>query len=85
MAVPILWRTKRQRYSLRGEVCPECARAVFPPREICPYCNQAMDALYASKQTPEESREERQAQHEVHFYFTLAQNHGVGLHTAAGD
>jgi hypothetical protein len=40
MAIPILWRTKHQRYSLRGDVCPACERAVFPPRRLCPYCGQ---------------------------------------------
>jgi uncharacterized OB-fold protein len=38
MAIPILWRTKKERYSLQGEVCPECERVVFPARRLCPYC-----------------------------------------------
>jgi uncharacterized OB-fold protein len=38
MAVPVLWRTKQQRYSLRGQVCPQCSQVVFPPRRLCPYC-----------------------------------------------
>jgi hypothetical protein len=45
MAVPNLWRTKKQRYSLQAEVCPTCTQAVFPPRELCPYCHQAMDVV----------------------------------------
>lgn len=32
------WRLKRQRYSLEGEVCPQCRRALFPPRDVCPHC-----------------------------------------------
>ena len=40
MAVPILWRNRRQRYSLEGEVCSACERAVFPPRQVCPYCSR---------------------------------------------
>ena len=44
MAVPNLWRTKKQRYSLHGEVCANCSRAVFPPREICPHCHKPMQA-----------------------------------------
>lgn len=40
MAVPILWRSRRQRYSLEGEKCPACERAVFPPRQVCPYCSR---------------------------------------------
>ncbi len=39
MAVPIFWRNKKQRYSLQGDVCPECNQAIFPPREVCPYCH----------------------------------------------
>lgn len=44
MAVPNLWRTKKQRYSLVGEVCVNCSRAVFPPREVCPHCHKPMQA-----------------------------------------
>jgi hypothetical protein len=40
VAVPILWRSRRQRYSLEGEKCPACERAVFPPRQVCPYCSR---------------------------------------------
>ncbi len=42
MAVPNLWRTKRQRYSLEAEMCPTCTKAIFPTREICPHCHQPM-------------------------------------------
>ena len=42
MAVPVLWRTQKQRYSLQAEVCPHCSSAVFPPRTVCPYCRQTM-------------------------------------------
>lgn len=40
MGIPILWRTTKERYSLQGEVCPECDRVVFPPRRLCPYCGR---------------------------------------------
>jgi uncharacterized OB-fold protein len=49
MAIPILWRTKKERYSLQGEVCPECERLVFPPRRLCPYCGHKADALEAEQ------------------------------------
>ncbi len=45
MAVPNLWRTKKQRYSLQGDVCVHCEHMVFPPREICPHCNKPMQAV----------------------------------------
>jgi len=32
------WRLKAQRYGLVGEVCPECANKIFPPRDVCPHC-----------------------------------------------
>ncbi|MFN2203137.1 MAG: zinc ribbon domain-containing protein [Caldilineaceae bacterium] len=38
MSVPIQWRTKKQRYSLRGSVCPVCSNVMFPPRDVCPNC-----------------------------------------------
>lgn len=42
MAIPNLWRTKKQRYSLQADVCVHCERAVFPPREVCPHCHKPM-------------------------------------------
>ena len=42
MAIPNLWRTKKQRYSLQCDVCVHCERAVFPPREVCPHCHKPM-------------------------------------------
>jgi predicted amidophosphoribosyltransferase len=44
MAIPNMWRTKKQRYSLQGDVCHHCEHAVFPPREICPHCHKPMQA-----------------------------------------
>ena len=35
------WRLKAQRYSLVGEVCPDCNKKIFPPRDVCPYCAEA--------------------------------------------
>jgi hypothetical protein len=40
MTIPVLWRTTKERYSLQGEICPECERVVFPPRRLCPYCGR---------------------------------------------
>ena len=42
MAVPNLWRTKRERYSMVGQVCSECCKAVFPARRVCPHCHASM-------------------------------------------
>lgn len=44
MAIPVLWRTTKERYALRSEVCPECERLVFPPRRLCPYCGKVSHA-----------------------------------------
>lgn len=56
MAIPIFWRTKQQRYNLRGAVCPECSQAVFPPRKVCPYCcheqEQITEKLYTMDARP---------------------------------
>jgi len=32
------WRLKAHRYRLMGQICPDCQKQIFPPREICPYC-----------------------------------------------
>jgi uncharacterized OB-fold protein len=53
MAVPNLWRTKKQRYRLQAEICPTCMQAVFPPREICPYCRQPMQEGQTVSPRPE--------------------------------
>jgi uncharacterized protein len=38
MEVPRHWRMKKQRYAMVGETCPNCKSQVFPPRAVCPYC-----------------------------------------------
>lgn len=40
MEVPRYWRQRKQRYSMVGEVCPNCKSHVFPPRDVCPYCSE---------------------------------------------
>lgn len=34
------WRLRNERYRLRGERCPHCQSAIFPPRDLCPDCGQ---------------------------------------------
>ena len=53
MAVPNLWRTKKQRYSLQGETCPACTQAVFPSRAVCPHCGEAMQETAHHEVQPE--------------------------------
>jgi len=45
MAVPNMWRTKKQRYSLQGEICPSCTSALFPPRKVCPHCGATTETV----------------------------------------
>ncbi|BCX04091.1 MAG: transcriptional regulator [Candidatus Roseilinea sp.] len=40
MEVARFWRTTGQRYRLVGEVCPNCGKRIFPPRDVCPVCEQ---------------------------------------------
>ncbi len=70
MAIPILWRTTKERYSLQGEVCPECERVVFPPRRLCPYCGGEANACASQVET------------EFEFSFVLPKNVEFSL---AGD
>lgn len=46
MTIANMWRTKKQRYSLVGEVCPECHQAIFPPRDVCPHCSEEAGPLH---------------------------------------
>ena len=40
MSVARFWRENRTRYTLTGNMCPECGRKYFPPREVCPVCHR---------------------------------------------
>jgi uncharacterized OB-fold protein len=41
MEVPRHWRMKKQRYAMVGETCPDCKSPIFPPRAVCPYCQES--------------------------------------------
>lgn len=43
MQVSRYWRLNAQRYQLQGVTCPHCAANIFPPREVCPYCEAQVD------------------------------------------
>ena len=51
MAIPNLWRTKKQRYSLHADVCVNCHQIVFPPREVCPHCHKTAQRKAAPEVT----------------------------------
>jgi uncharacterized OB-fold protein len=38
MSIARNWRLRSQRYALVGEVCDDCGKKIFPPRDVCPYC-----------------------------------------------
>ena len=40
MGVPQFWRLQQQNYRLVGEVCNRCGNKIYPPRDICPDCQQ---------------------------------------------
>jgi hypothetical protein len=40
------WRLRQQRYALVGEVCPNCAQRIFPPRDLCPDCGEEAREFY---------------------------------------
>lgn len=44
--IPRYNRTKNQRYSLVGEVCPHCDFKMFPPRDVCTNCGDEAKDLY---------------------------------------
>ncbi len=47
MHIPRHWRLNAQRYALQGVTCPHCAANIFPPREVCPYCEtRTAEATY---------------------------------------
>jgi uncharacterized protein len=46
MSLASSWRTRKQRLGLIGEVCPHCGVKLFPPRDICPYCNGPAKTIF---------------------------------------
>ncbi len=47
MHIPRHWRLNSQRYALQGVTCPQCSNNIFPPREVCPYCeSRTADATF---------------------------------------
>jgi uncharacterized OB-fold protein len=49
--IPRFWRTKDTRYRLQGEVCPNCEKKIFPPRDVCPEChhNAKQEYIFSGK------------------------------------
>ncbi len=46
------WRLNAQRYTLQGVTCPHCSANIFPPREVCPYCEgQVQNAYHFGQET----------------------------------
>ena len=73
MAIPTTWRTKKQRYSLEGAVCPTCHTTMFPPRKQCVQCSHTTSHL-------EMSADDQKATY--YMVFTMPQSTEVAL---AGD
>jgi uncharacterized OB-fold protein len=48
MGVPQGWRLRKQRYLLMGEICLNCGRKLFPPRDVCPECGASAEAASAA-------------------------------------
>ena len=49
MEAPGYWRSQRQRHSLVGEICEGCGTRLFPPRDICPECQEPAYEPYTFK------------------------------------
>jgi uncharacterized OB-fold protein len=56
------WRLNGQRYAMKGVRCEKCEKNIFPPREVCPYCQKAaQDAAVTLSLQPQTARLERAA------------------------
>lgn len=73
MAIPTTWRTKKQRYSLEGAVCPTCHSMMFPPRKQCVQCSHTTS--HASTSAADDKQN-------YYMVFTMPQPTEVAL---AGD
>ncbi|MBN1966448.1 MAG: hypothetical protein JW910_17490 [Anaerolineae bacterium] len=45
------WRLNAQRYALQGVRCSACSANIFPPREVCPYCESKLEPAYEFETT----------------------------------
>lgn len=43
---PQILEESKTKYSLVGEVCGNCDKKIFPPRDVCPNCGQKAKELY---------------------------------------
>lgn len=34
------WRLNKQRYAMKAARCEKCGEVSFPPREVCPVCQE---------------------------------------------
>ncbi len=46
MRIPRHWRLNAQRYALQGVTCEHCNSNIFPPREVCPYCESKVEPAF---------------------------------------
>ena len=51
MQIPRHWRLNSQRYALQGVTCPQCSANIFPPRDVCPYCEAQTEAPFHFEQS----------------------------------
>jgi len=52
MTIPNIWRTKGERYQLRGAVCNTCSTPLFPTRHTCPSCSKVTNSSQTSESSP---------------------------------
>ncbi|HUI38453.1 MAG TPA: Zn-ribbon domain-containing OB-fold protein [Thermoplasmata archaeon] len=45
MSIARFWRETPRRYNLGGSRCPNCSSVYFPPRSVCPTCEQHRKSL----------------------------------------
>jgi uncharacterized OB-fold protein len=45
------WRLNAQRYAMEGVTCLKCGNNIFPPRDICPYCEASKELVGDKEET----------------------------------
>jgi len=85
MSIPRNWRTRQQRYCLKGEICNRCNRVIFPPRDVCPNAVREIDQfLHAdpinSRTNPESIEDYRkrfsEQQAEINQRYSIGKERG---------
>ena len=58
MEIARYWRIRQERYCLKGEICTRCNKKIFPPKGVCPYCENLVAYRYSFDSESEQNTQQ---------------------------